>query len=348
MNPITVAVYDTKPYDRHALLAAAAGHALQWRFLDCRLNAETAPSAAGASAVCVFVNDVVDRACLAALRDVGVGLVLLRCTGFNNVDLVAAGELGIAVTRASHYSPYAVAEHAVALLLTLNRKTHRAYNRVREQNFSLNGLVGFDLHGKTAGLVGTGRIGQAMGQILRGFGMEVLAYDPFPSVGWAAANGIRYVENAKALAAESHVVSLHIPLTAETHHLIRHETLALLKPGAILINVSRGKLVDTAALIAALKSGHLGGVGLDVYEEEEGVFFEDLSAQILQDDELARLLTFPNVIVTAHQAFLTREALSDIAGVTIANLDALASAVPFVDGTQLDCRLISRETRTAT
>ena len=253
---------------------------------------------------------------------------------FNAVDLVAAKELGLAVTRVPAYSPYAVAEHAVALLLALNRRIPRANNRVRDANFSLNGLVGFDLHGKTAGIVGTGKIGRVAAQILRGFGMTVLAYDPYPLPDWAKEHGVEYCD-AKTLARESAVISLHTPLTPETHHIIRRETLELMKPGTILINVSRGALIDTKALIEALKCGRLGGVGLDVYEEEEGVFFEDLSGQILQDDELARLLTFPNVLITAHQAFLTQEALGEISRVTVANLIAFAQGQPFLPETSL-------------
>jgi D-lactate dehydrogenase len=331
---LTVAVFDTKPYDREHLLPAAAGQPLEWRFLDFRLSAASAAAAQGATAVCVFVNDQLDRPCLEALAAIGVKLVALRCTGFNQVDVPAAKELGLTVTRVPVYSPYAVAEHAVALLLTLNRKVHRAYNRVRELNFALNGLVGFDLHGKTAGIVGTGKIGRIVAQILAGFGMQVLAYDPFPNSEWAAKLGVEYTD-ARTLAGRSDVVSLHVPLTPETRHLIRAETIALMKPGAILINVSRGALTDTTALIEALKSGRLGGVGLDVYEEEEGIFFEDLSGQVLQDDELARLLTFPNVLVTAHQAFLTREALTDIARTTVANLAALAGGGSWVEGSVL-------------
>jgi D-lactate dehydrogenase len=227
-----------------------------------------------------------------------------------------------------------VAEHAVALLLALNRKIPRANNRVHDLNFSLAGLVGFDLHGKTAGIVGTGKIGRITAQILRGFGMRVLAFDPFPSPDWAQQNGVEYTD-ARSLSRESEVISLHTPLTPETHHIIRRETLELMKPGTILINVSRGALIDTKALIEALKSGRLGGVALDVYEEEEGVFFEDLSLQILHDDELARLLTFPNVLITAHQAFLTREALAEIARVTVANLVASATGQPFLADTAL-------------
>jgi D-lactate dehydrogenase len=335
MKPmITTAVFDTKPYSREPLQRASANSSIEWRFLEFRLTKETAPLAKGAQAVCVFVNDQLDRPCLAALTAQGVKLVALRCTGFNNVDIAAAKELKLSVTRVPVYSPYAVAEHAVALLLTLNRKIHRAFNRVRELNFSLNGLVGFDLHDKTAGIVGTGKIGRIVGQILRGFGMKVLAYDPFPNREWAAQQGVEYVD-ASSLAGLSDVISLHIPLTPETKHIIRGETLDLMKPGAILINVSRGALIDTAALIEALKSGRLGGVALDVYEEEEGIFFEDLSGQVLQDDELARLLTFPNVLITSHQAFLTREALSDIARTTVANIDALAKGRSFVEGSVL-------------
>ena len=327
-------VFDTKPYDREALQHASAGSEIEWRFMDCRLSAETAAAATGARAVCTFVNDRVDRPCLEALAKLGVQHVALRCAGFNSVDLPAAKELGISVTRVPAYSPYAVAEHAVALLLALNRKIPRANNRVHDLNFSLTGLVGFDLHGKTAGIFGTGKIGRIAAQILRGFGMRVLAYDPFPSPEWAKEYGIEYTD-PKTLASQCEVISLHTPLTPETHHVIRRETLELMKPGAMLVNVSRGALIDTKALIEALKSGRLGGVALDVYEEEEGVFFEDLSGTILHDDELARLLTFPNVLITAHQAFLTHEALGEIARVTTANLAALAKGESFLVDTAL-------------
>jgi D-lactate dehydrogenase len=327
-------VFDTKPYDREMLERDSASRGIEWRFLEFRLTKDTAPTAKGGQAVCVFVNDQVDRPCLQALAALEVRLVALRCTGFNNVDVAAARELKLAVTRVPVYSPYAVAEHAVALLLTLNRKIHRAYNRVRELNFSLNGLVGFDLHGKTAGVVGTGKIGRIVAQSLRGFGMKVLAYDPFPNRDWAAQHGVEYVD-ARPLAGASDVISLHVPLTPETRHLIRRETIELTKPGVILVNVSRGALIDTTALIEELKCGKLGGVALDVYEEEEGIFFEDHSGRVLQDDELARLLTFPNVLITSHQAFLTREALSDIARTTVANLEALANGKPFVEGSVL-------------
>lgn len=329
-----IVVFDTKPYDREALEGASAGLDIEWRFMDCRLSAETAVAAHGAQAVCTFVNDRPDRPCLKALSKLGVKHIALRCAGFNSIDLAAAKELGIAVTRVPAYSPYAVAEHAVALLLALNRKIPRANNRVHDLNFALNGLVGFDLHGKTAGIFGTGKIGRITAQILRGFGMRVLAYDPFPALDWARDHNIEYTD-ARTIASECEVISLHTPLTPETHHIIRRETLELIKPGAILINVSRGALIDTKALIGALKSGRLGGVALDVYEEEEGVFFEDLSGQILQDDDLARLLTFPNVLITAHQAFLTHEALSEIARVTVTNLNAFATGQPFLADTAL-------------
>ena len=329
---ITAAVFDTKPYDREALQQASTNHDIEWHFLEFRLTEDTASAAKNARAVCVFVNDQLDRPCLEALAREGVELVALRSTGFNNVDVDSAKALKLTVTRVPLYSPHAVAEHAVALLLTLNRKTHHAFNRVRELNFSLNGLVGFDLYGKTAGIIGTGKIGRVTGQILRGFGMRVLAYDPFSDHEWAKQTGVEYVADLSRLLEDSDVISLHTPLTPETRYTIREETIGLMKPGSILINVSRGALVQTKALIKALKSGHLAGVGLDVYEEEEGIFFEDLSGEVLHDDELARLLTFPNVLITSHQAFLTREALTEIARTTVANISALAGPRSFVKG----------------
>lgn len=313
---IPVAFYDTKPYDREYFVRANAGGPADFRFHEYRLDAANAPSAAGCPAVCVFVNDRVDRACLEILAEGGTRLIALRCAGFNNVDLEAARELGIRVTRVPAYSPHAVAEHTVALVLTLNRKIHRAYNRVRELNFSLGGLVGFDLHGKTVGIVGTGKIGRVTARIFRGFGCNVLASDPAPDADWAGSHGVRYVPLPELLES-SDIVSLHLPLTSQTHHLIGQEAITRMRSGSYLVNTSRGKLVDTAAVIRAMKSGHLGGVALDVYEEEEGVFFEDHSGSALQDDMLSRLLTFPNVLITSHQAFLTREALGSIAAVTL-------------------------------
>jgi D-lactate dehydrogenase len=331
---MNISFYDTKPYDREYFTRTTTAQPIDWRFHEFRLNADTASTAEGALAVCVFVNDHLDRPCLEKLVDLGIQLVALRCAGFNNVDLAAARELGIAVTRVPAYSPHAVAEHTVALLLTLNRKIHRAYNRVRELNFSLSGLVGFDLHGKTVGLIGTGKIGRCTAAIFKGFGCQVLAYDPMPQTDWATRHDIRYVP-LNELLQSSDIVSLHLPLTPETHYLLNAETIALTKPGTYLINTSRGRLVDTTALIEALKSGHLGGVALDVYEEEEGIFFEDLSGQVLQDDELSRLLGFPNVLITSHQAFLTQEALTEIARVTVHNLLSLANCTDFLPCTEL-------------
>lgn len=319
-----VAFYDTKPYDRTAMLAAEGADAVQWTFHDFRLSAETVSTAQGADAVCIFVNDRVDRACLEKLAEQKVKLVTLRCAGFNQVDLVAARELGIVITRVPAYSPYAVAEHTVALLMTLNRNIHRAYNRVREHNFSLAGLLGFDLYGKTVGLIGTGKIGRCTAQIFRGFGCRVIAYDPYPATEWALTNSVEYT-TLDTVIQQSDVVSLHLPLTPDSHHLLNKERLAQMKKGAYLLNTSRGKLVDTCALIESLKSGHLGGVALDVYEEEEGIFFEDYSGQVLHDDTLALLLSLPNVLITSHQAFLTREALGEIARVTVTNLGAVES-----------------------
>jgi D-lactate dehydrogenase len=329
-----VSVFDTKPYDREYLGKTAGSDAIEWRYHDFRLEYETVAAAEGASAVCVFVNDVVDQKTISGLTKYGVKMVALRCAGFNNVDVTAAKEAGLVLTRVPNYSPYAVAEHAVALLLSLNRKIHRAYSRVREFNFSLSGLVGFDLHGKTAGIMGSGRTGRLVAQILRGFGMRVLAFDAYPDAAWASAHGVEYVA-FDALVADSDVLFLHAPLTPQTDRIINAGTIAKMKPGVFIVNVSRGRLIHTAALLEGLKSGHVGGVALDVYEEEEGVFFEDLSGQVLLDDELARLLTFPNVLVTAHQAFLTHEALSEIARVTTENILAFAGGRPFVDKTAL-------------
>jgi D-lactate dehydrogenase len=328
----TVAFYDTKPYDREHMLAAVGADEVAWKFFEFRLTASTAATAAGAGAVSAFVNDRLDRDCLAALAAEGIRHVALRCAGFNNVDLTAAHEFAFTLTRVPAYSPHAVAEHTVALVLTLNRKIHRAYNRVRELNFSLAGLVGFDLHGKTCGIVGTGKIGRVTAEIFQGFGMKVVAHDPFPSSAWAATRGITYLPLDDLLAA-SDIVSLHLPLAPGTHHMIDAVSLARMKPGAMLVNTSRGKLIDTKAAIVALKSGQLGGLAIDVYEEEEGVFFEDLSGQVLHDDELARLLTFPNVLVTAHQAFLTGEALGEIARVTVTNLLRVSRGDIPLDGT---------------
>jgi D-lactate dehydrogenase len=315
-----VAVFSTKPYDQRFLEKAnsQAPTPHELAFFEPRLCVETAPLADGCDAVCVFVNDVLDRAALQVLAPGGTRFVALRCAGFNNVDLDAARELDIGVARVPAYSPYAVAEHAMGLILTLNRKFHRAFNRVREGNFALEGLLGFDLHGKTVGVVGTGRIGVCFIRIALGFGCRVLCFDPIdnPELDTLEVEKV----DLPSLLRQSDIVSLHCPLTPATQHLINAETLAAMKPGAMLVNTSRGGLVDTHAAIQALKSGHLGSLGLDVYEQEAPWFFEDHSSGAIDDDVLARLMTFPNVVVTGHQAFFTHEALSNIAHTTIGNL----------------------------
>jgi len=320
-----VTVFDTKRYDREHLGKAMLEAGLDVKFRDYRLNPETVETVGDdVDVVCVFVNDKLNREVVEVLAAKGVKMIALRCAGFNGVDLEAAKEHGILVARVPAYSPYAVAEHAVTLAMALNRRIPQANRRVRDMNFTLDGLVGFDMHGKTAGLIGTGKIGKIAGQIFKGFGMRVVMWDPYPDQAWADEQGLEYVTLSE-LGREADIVSLHIPLFPETEHIINDLVLAALKPGVILINVSRGALVDTKALIEALKTGHVAGVGLDVYEEEEGKFFEDLSGEVMTDDVLARLMTFPNVIVTAHQAFLTREALDEIARVTCENIVAFGS-----------------------
>jgi D-lactate dehydrogenase len=315
-----VAIYSTRPHDREFLTRANDADRHQLVFIEARLDATTVPAAGGAQAVCVFVNDRLDAEVLQALHAGGVRLVALRCAGFNHVDLAAAAALGLAVGRVPEYSPHAVAEHTAALVLTLNRKIHRAYNRVREGNFALEGLLGFDLHGRTVGLVGTGRIGTCFARIMAGFGCRVLATAPEVNPECTAL-GVAYVDLAELLA-RSDIVSLHCPLTPQTRHLIDGSALTRMKRGAMLINTSRGAVVDTRAVIAALKSGQLGSLGLDVYEEEADLFFRDLSDEVLHDDLFARLLTFPNVVITGHQAFFTADALAAIAQTTLANLDS--------------------------
>ncbi len=314
-----VAVFSTKPYDRRFLDAAAAGrHRL--RYLEARLTPETAVLAQGAGAVCAFVNDQVDAAVLEAFGRLGVRLVALRSAGFNNVDLVAARRHGVTVARVPAYSPEAVAEHTVALILSLNRGIHRAHARVREGNFALEGLLGFNLHGRAVGVVGTGRIGAAVARIMLGFGCRVLAHDPVPDPG-CAAQGVAYLP-LPALLAASDIVKLHCPLTPRTRHLVDAAAIWRMRRGVMLVNTSRGAIVDTRAVIDGLKDGRIGHLGLDVYEEEAGLFFEDLSDQVIRDDVFTRLLTFPNVLVTGHQGFFTAEALTAIAETTAANLTA--------------------------
>jgi D-lactate dehydrogenase len=316
-----IAVFSTKPYDRRFLDAANVdGHDFLW--IEARLEEATARLAEGCEAACLFVNDRADAAALAMLAQVGVRLLALRSAGFNHVDLAAAKRLGIAVGRVPAYSPEAVAEHTAALILTLNRKTHRAWNRVREGNFALDGLLGFDLRGRTVGIVGTGQIGAAFARIMAGFGCRLLGHDPQENADCLAV-GLRYVP-LEELLREADIVSLHCPLVPATRHLIDARRLALMKPGAMLVNTSRGAILDTGAVVAALKSGRLGYLALDVYEEEEKLFFEDLSGTVIEDDVFARLLTFPNVLITGHQAFFTEEAMRAIAETTLANVDAFA------------------------
>lgn len=331
------AVFDTKPYDVATLDPLADEFGVSIKYYDFRLKPSTVELVRDTDGVCVFVSDRVNAEVIDQLAAAGVGIILLRCTGFNNVDLAAADRAGITVVRVPNYSPHAVAEHAVALIMALNRKVYKAHNRVRDLNFSLNGLVGFDLWGKTAGIIGTGNIGKCLADILNGFGMTVLAYDPYPDEAWAAEHNVEFVPRDE-LTARSDVISLHTPLMPATEHMVDIEFLRGVKRGAYLINVSRGGLIDTKAVIKALKKGWLGGVALDVYEEEAGVFFEDHSGEVLQDDVLARLLTFPNVVVTAHQAFLTQEALGDIAECTIENMRRYSAHEEPLPGTVMHAR----------
>lgn len=309
--------YNIRPYDRDALDEAnqELGHALD--YLEAGLNQRTAELARGYPAVSAFVNDDLNAATLETLSQQGVRFIALRSAGFNQVDLQAAEKLNLKVARVPAYSPYAVAEHTMGLILALNRRIHRAYNRVREMNFSLHGFLGFDLEGKTVGLVGTGKIGLVMARILNGFGCRVLAYDVERS---PECEGLVEYVALDRLWTESQIISLHCPLTPETHHLVDAQALAQMQKGVMLINTSRGALIDTEAVIGALKSGTLGYLGLDVYEEEGDLFFQDLSEQVIQDDLFSRLLTFPNVLITGHQAFFTQEALHNIARTTLRNL----------------------------
>jgi D-lactate dehydrogenase len=315
-------IFSSQTYDRASFLAAHMPANLELHFQPARLTLDTAALADGHEVVCAFINDDLSAPVLERLAAGGTRLIALRSAGYNHVDLPAAQRLGISVVRVPAYSPHAVAEHAVALILALNRQLHRAYNRTRDGDFSLHGLTGFDLVGKTVGIVGTGQIGATFAKIMSGFGCNLLAYDPYPNP-QVEALGAQYV-SLEALLAQAQIISLHCPLTPDTKHLINARSLATLQRGAMLINTGRGALVDTPALSEALKSGQLGYLGLDVYEEEALLFFEDRSDHPLQDDVLARLLTFPNVIVTAHQAFLTHEALGAIAQTTLDNIQAWA------------------------
>ena len=315
-----IAFFSSTSYDKEYFDKANRNLKFEITHFEARLRSQTAHLAAGFNALIVFVNDKIDRETIGILKEHGTSIIALRCAGFNNVDLEAAADAGIKVVRVPAYSPEAVAEHALALILTLNRKTHKAYNRVREGNFSLARLTGFNLSGKTVGVIGTGRIGSAFASIMAGIGCRVLAFDKFPNQALES-SGIVYV-GLEELLSKSDIISLHCPLTRETTHLINERTLNMMKPGVMLINTSRGALVKTHDVICSLKKSHLGYLGIDVYEQEEKLFFKDRSEQILQDDEIARLMSFPNVLITAHQAFLTREALEQIAATTLENLNA--------------------------
>lgn len=329
-----IAVFSAKRYDRDFLTAANASAGHQLCFFDTPLDRDSVALAAGYEAVCIFVNDRADAEVLTALAAGGTKLVALRCTGFNNVDMNAAADLGLKVVRVVTYSPYSVAEHAVALLQAINRKIHRAYNRTRDSNFALDGLMGIDLHGKTVAVIGTGKIGCVFAKIMLGFGCDVIGYDKYPSQAFLDL-GARYAEPGE-IGAKADIISLHCPLTPETHHIINADTLARAKRGALLINTSRGGLVDTEAVIEALKSGQLGGLALDVYEQEADLFFRDLSSTIITDDVFQRLLSFPNVIVTGHQAFFTEEAISTICETTINSVTQFANGQPLSDEIKAD------------
>lgn len=320
-----IAFYGTKPYDRIWFEPMGKDYGFDIHFIEAACNQETIFMAKGYDAICIFVNDYVNAEMIDALYEMKVKAILLRSAGFNNVDVKAA-EDKIVILRVPSYSPEAVAEFSMALLLTVNRLTHKAYNRTRDFNMSLNGLMGIDLHEKTAGVIGTGKIGQAMIRILNGFQMHVLCYDPYPAEGLEA----EYV-SLEELFKCSDVISLHCPLTSETRYIINESSIKLMKQGVYLINTSRGGLIDTEALIDAMLEGRFGGVGLDVYEEEEGVFYEDRSGEIITDDNLARLMTFPNVLITSHMGFFTREAMQAIALTTLENAYALENGLPLVN-----------------
>lgn len=321
-----IAVFSAKKYERTFLDAANVAHGHELAYFDSALRLETAALAAGFPAACVFVNDNVDDATLDVLARGGTRIVATRSTGFNHIDLRAAARHGMSVVRVTEYSPHSVAEFAVGLLLALGRKIHRAYNRTRDGNFELDGLMGFDFHGRCVGVIGTGKIGRVFATIMRGFRCEVLGYDQFPSEAFVASGGA-YV-GIDELYARADIVSLHCPLTAETHHIVNRSSLAAMKPGSLLVNTSRGGLIDTEAAIEALKSGQLGGLALDVYEQEEEIFFQDLSSEIITDDLIQRLVSFPNVIVTGHQAFFTREAMSTIAATTLESIGDFENGRP--------------------
>ena len=314
-----VAVFSSREWVRQSFDEANGDHHFDLTYFDTRLDSNTAALAENHGTVCAFVNDDLSADVLTKLSAIGVSLVAMRCAGFNNVDTDRANELGMTVVRVPAYSPDSVAEHTIGLMLTLNRRYHRAHWRIREGNFSLDGLLGFDINGKTIGIIGTGRIGKTVARKLCGFGCRLLGYDRFPDEEWASENKIEYVD-LDTLLGESEIISLHCPLTHDTRHMIDSRSIGLMKDGVMLINTSRGALVDTKAVIGGLKSGKIGYLGLDVYEEESDLFFKDLSEQVIQDDTFVRLETFPNVLITAHQGFFTREAVANIAATTLQNI----------------------------
>ena len=324
-----IAFFSTKSYDRESFdrFLAKSGHEIT--YFDSKLDKHTVHLAEGHEAVCSFVNDQIDAGILKKLDQHGIKLIALRCAGYNQVDLNAAEELGIKIVRVPAYSPEAVAEHAFALILTLSRKTHKAYNRVRENNFSLEGLTGINIHSKTVGVIGTGAIGKAFCRIAKGFGCEILAFDIFENEEMKAL-GVKYLPLQEVLA-KSQIISLHCPLTPETKHLINADTIEYMQKGVALINTSRGALIETKSVIKALKKGKIGFLGIDVYEEEEHIFFKNLSEEIIQDEQIARLMTFPNVLITGHQAFLTKEALEQIASITLSNISAFEKGKTLVN-----------------
>ena len=312
-----IAFFDTKPYDKKSFIELNKDFGFDITYFEAHLNAHTAALSGNFDGVCAFVNDAIDRAVIDHLIEHSVQILGLRCAGYNNVDFKAAYNK-IHVVRVPDYSPYAVAEHATALILSLNRKIHKAYSRTRDGNFSINGLLGFDMHGKTAGVIGTGKIGKRLISILKGFGMTILAFDPYPDEEYAKKTSMRYT-SLDEIYKKSDIISLHCPLTKDTEHMIDAKAIDHMKNGVMIINTGRGKLIDTQALINDLKIGKIGSAGLDVYEEESDYFFEDKSTELITDDMLARLLTFPNVLITSHQAFFTREALHNIAHTTLSN-----------------------------
>lgn len=325
-----IAFFDTRSYDKKSFVQANKEFNYEIDFRDYKLNENTALTARGYDVVCVFVNDVVNAEVIKILSECGVKLIALRCAGFNNVDLKAAGEAGIKVVRVPAYSPYAVAEHGIALLMALTRHIPQAYLRTKTANFNIEGLTGRDLFGLTAGILGTGKIGRIMADILMGFGMKIIAYDPFPNNDWAKEKNIEYV-GLDEIFQKSDVLSLHCPLTEETKHVVNHDRMKMMKHDAVIINTGRGALIDSKALVHALKHGHIGGIGMDVYEEESKYFFNDWSTDIMTDDVLARLLTFPNVIITGHQAFLTTNALKNLAETTLENIKSFAAGAELVN-----------------